>query len=457
MSRTGRPFDTLNSISDDPSLNDAPILHVDLDAFFASVEMLDDSTLRGRPLAVGGSGERGLVASVNYEARRYGIHSGMSSVVARRRCPDLVIVPGHFDRYEAYSRDFHAVVNDLTPSFEPLGLDEVFADLRGLARLHVRPLAAARDLRERLRDELHLESGVGLARNKLFAKLASRRAKPYIERGEVRDGPGVVWVSPAREAEWLEQLPVRALWGVGPATESKLAQVGVRAVRDLRDVDERVLARYVGSSMASTLVGFSRGEDPRGVVVERTAKSLGHDQTFARSLTGEDLVRAVGHHAGVVSRALRERDLVARTISLMVRYDDLTSVTRSQTLAFGIDDVAAMTALGEALVQSIPSRGAVRLLGLYASSFTPREANEVQLRFAGLDEGSSPVEEGRRRQVGHEALRDAIDDVRAKFGVGAVALASELGPDGLRVDRQRGSEPFGPRSGGESSSDSSGR
>ncbi|MGC8510000.1 MAG: DNA polymerase IV [Acidimicrobiales bacterium] len=435
----------MNSTSDDPSLDEAPILHVDLDAFFASVEMLDDPRLRARPLAVGGAGERGVVASVNYEARCYGVHSGMSSVVARRRCPDLVIVAGHFERYEAYSRDFHAVVNDLTPTFEPLGLDEVFADLRGLARLQVRPLAAARSLRERVRDELHLECGVGLARNKLFAKLASRRAKPFIENGEVREGPGVVWVSPAREAAWLEELPVRALWGVGPATESKLAQLGVRAVRDLRRIDEAALARYVGPSMAATLVGFSRGEDPRGVVVERGAKSLGHDQTFARSLTGVDLARAVGHHAGVVSRALRERRLVARTLSLLVRYDDLSSVTRSQTLSFGVDDPAAIAVLGEALLESIPARGAVRLLGLYASSFVAREANEVQLRFAWPDGDSSLGEEGRRRQVGHEALRDAVDEVRAKFGVRAVARASDLGPGGVRVDRQRGDEPFGPR------------
>ncbi len=409
--------------------------------------MLDDPTLRARPLAVGGSGERGVVASVNYEARRYGVRSGMSSVVARRRCPDLFIVPGHFDRYEAYSRDFHAVVNELTPTYEPLGLDEVFADLRGLARLGVRPLAAARDLRQRVRDELRLECGVGLARNKLFAKLASRRAKPSIERGEVRAGPGVVWVSPTLEAAWLEELPVRALWGVGPATESKLAQLGVRAVRDLRHVEQGALARYVGSSMAATLIGFSRGEDPREVVVERAAKSLGHDQTFARSLTGMELVGAVRHHAGVVSRALRERHLVARTVSLTVRFDDLSSVTRSQTLSFGVDDDGAIAALGEALLASIPPRGAARLLGLYASSFVAREANEVQLRFAWPGGDSSSSEDGRRRQVGGEALRDAVDEVRAKFGVRAVARASDLGPDGVRVDRQRGEEPFGPRPG----------
>ncbi len=435
----------MNSTSEDPSLDEAPILHVDLDAFFASVEMLDDPSLRARPLAVGGSGERGVVASVNYEARRYGVHSGMSSVVARRRCPDLVIVAGHFDRYEAYSRDFHAVVNDLTPTFEPLGLDEVFADLRGLARLGIRPLAAARSLRERVRGELRLECGVGLARNKLFAKLASRRAKPFIENGEVREGPGVVWVSPAREVAWLEELPVRALWGVGPATESKLAQLGVRAVRDLRHIDEVALARYVGTSMAATLVGFSRGEDPRAVVVERTAKSLGHDQTFARSLSGADLVRAVGHHAAVVSRALRERHVVARTLSLTVRYDDLSSVTRSQTLSFGVDDPDAIAALGEALLESIPVRGAVRLLGLYASSFVAREANEVQLRFAWPGGDVSSSDDGRRRQVGREALRDAVDEVRARFGVRAVARASELGSEGVRIDRQRGDAPFGPR------------
>jgi DNA polymerase-4 len=154
-----------NSPSENPSVDDAPILHVDLDAFFASVEILDDPTLKGKPVAVGGAGDRGVIASASYEARRYGVRSAMPSVIAKRRCPNLIILPGRFDRYEAYSRQFHDIVRDLTPEFEPLGLDEVFANLASLRRLNVRPMSAAARLRRRINDELGLLCGVGLGRN----------------------------------------------------------------------------------------------------------------------------------------------------------------------------------------------------------------------------------------------------------------------------------------------------
>src|ERR1700689_608881 len=153
-------------------------------------------------------------------------------------CPGLIVLPGRFDRYEAYSRMFHDVIRDLTPDFEPLGLDEVFADLRSLRRLNVRPIAAASALRLRINGELGLECGVGLGRNKLFAKLASKQSKPRVEKGKLVPGAGVVWVSPALEATWLEELPVRALWGVGPATAAKLEKLGLQWVRDLALVDE---------------------------------------------------------------------------------------------------------------------------------------------------------------------------------------------------------------------------
>jgi len=261
-------------------------LHVDLDAFFASVEVLDDPSLEGKPVAVGGGGDRGVIASASYEARRYGVRSAMPTVIARRRCPTLVILPGRFDRYEEYSRRFHDIVRDLTPDFEPLGLDEVFADLRSLRRLDVRPLDAGAALRARISDELQLRCGVGLGRNKLFAKLASKASKPRVEGRGLIEGAGVFWVSPEQEAQWLATLPVRALWGVGPATAEKLAQLGLTWVRELARVDEATLAAHVGPSMAAALAAYAQGEDYREVVADRVLKSVGHDETFARSLTG---------------------------------------------------------------------------------------------------------------------------------------------------------------------------
>jgi DNA polymerase-4 len=439
----------LNSLSDNPSVDDAPILHIDLDAFFASVEILDDPSLRGKPVAVGGGGARGVVASASYEARRFGVRSAMPSVIARRRCPNLIILPGRFDRYEAYSRQFHDIVRDLTPEFEPLGLDEVFANLSSLRRLKVRPMEAAAGLRHRINTELGLLCGVGLGRNKLFAKLASKESKPTVVDGRLVDGAGVVWVSPAIENQWLEELPVRALWGVGPATATKLQKLGLLWVRDLAKVDEATLAAHVGAAMASTLVAYAHGEDKREVTVDRVLKSVGHDQTFAKSLVGIDaVVEAAKTQAAVVARALRGQSRVARTITVVVRFDDLTSVSRSQTLPFGIDDEFAILAIAEALLQSIDIANSVRLLAIHASSFLERDLNNMQLTF-GLDSTSNDPREqaesiSRERQVSNEALRDAVDDVRERFGRAAVGTASELTDHGVEIATQRGSSAFGP-------------
>jgi DNA polymerase-4 len=439
----------LNSPSKNPSVDEAPILHVDLDAFFASVEVLDDPTLRGKPVAVGGAGDRGVIASASYEARIYGVRSAMPTVVARRACPSLIIVPGHFDRYEIYSRRFHDIVRDMTPEFEPLGLDEVFADLRSLRRLGVRPLEAAAKLRARVTDELSLRCGVGLGRNKLFAKLASKESKPTVVGGRLVEGPGVFWVSPEKEAQWLAELPVRALWGVGPATAAKLAQLGLTHVRDLARVEESTLAQHFGPAMAAVLAAYATGEDSREVVVDREVKSVGHGQTFARSLVGlEEVSVALRVHAGVVARALREREVVARTISVSVRYDDLTSVSRSQTLPFGVDDDEAIASLAQALVGSVDLTTSVRLLGLYASTFRERSANTMQLTF-GLDAASSDqkaaaTDASRVQQVERAALRDAVDEIRRRFGRASLGTASELNEHGVDVASQRGRHAFGP-------------
>lgn len=427
-------------------------MHVDLDAFFASVEMLDDPSLAGRPVAVGGAGERGVIASASYEARRYGVRSAMASVTARRLCPALIILPGRFDRYEEYSKRFHRVINDLTPHYEALGLDEVFADLRGLRRLGVDPLGAAEGVRQRLREELGLRSGIGLARNKLFAKLASKESKPRVVGGRLEEGTGVFWVSPDQESRWLATLPVRALWGVGPATAAKLSQLGLRYVRDLARVDEATLARHFGPAMAASLSAYARGEDPREVIVDRPLKSVGRDETFAKSLSGlEEVSRRLREHAAVVARALRAKALVARTITVGVRFDDLTQVSRSQTLSFGLDDEDALFEVASALLQGLDLSRAVRLLALHASGFLERGSNAMQLSF-GFEESASDAKVAAAsaslaHQVERTALRDAIDEIRRRFGQTSVASLAELGEEGLAVARQRGSHAFGPGEG----------
>lgn len=438
-----------NSVSKTPSVLEAPIAHIDLDAFFASVEILDDPSLVGRPVAVGGGGERGVIASASYEARRFGVRSAMPSVVAKRLCADLIILPGRFDRYEEYSRRFQHLVRDLTPEIEAIGLDEMFCDLRSLRRLNVDPLEALSQLRQRVQEELALHCGIGLGRNKLFAKLASRRAKPRVEGGRLVEGPGVLWVSPALEVAWLQELEVRALWGVGPATAAKLDQLGLHYVRDLARVEEADLLRRFGVSLGSMLAAYAKGEDPRDVVSDRVNKSVGHDQTFAVSLQSRDeLIAMAEHHAGVVARALRAERHVARTITIVVRFDDLSSVSRSQTLAFGIDDESAIAAVAEALLTALELPLAVRLLGLHASGLRARDENQLQLSFGLGDAVRDPrqhaVERSRAHQVNREALRDAIDEIRQRFGTGALANAADLKESGLDVAAQRGRHAFGP-------------
>ncbi len=438
-----------SSLSSTPSVDEAPILHIDLDAFFASVEILDNPDLRGKPVVVGGSAERGVVASASYEARRFGVRSAMPSVIAKRLCPQIIFLPGRFDRYEEYSRRFHDIIRDLTPDFEPLGLDEVFADLRSLRRLNVKPIEAAFELRRRINDELGLLCGVGLGRNKLFAKLASKKSKPSVVNGQLIDGPGVVFVDAETEKKWLNELPVSSLWGVGPATANKLEKLGLKYVRDLTKVEPETLEKHFGASMGATLAAYAVGEDRREVESSRVLKSVGHDQTFLKSLTGlDEVLETAKGHCAVVARALRGKNQVARTITVVVRYDDLTSVSRSQTLPFGVDDEYAITEIASALLSSIEYPFAVRLLGVHASSFLEREDNHVQLSF-GFDSQSSNARDraealSREVQVNNEALRDAVDEIRQKFGRTAVGVASELSDEGLDISVQRGSHAFGP-------------
>ena len=434
----------MNSPSDF-TVDELCVLHVDLDAFFASVEVMDDPSLKGKPVAVGGAGDRGVIASASYEARSYGVFSAMPSVQARRLCPDLIIVPGHFKRYEEVSAHFRSLVEDLTPVVEPLGLDELFADLRSLRRLDVRPVPAARQLRERIRDEIGVGSGIGLGPNKLFAKLASKRAKPRVVDGRVTEGLGVVAVDTATRERWLDEMPIRALWGVGAKTADRLARVGLTMVRELGAVDEAILRHHVGPAMAAALKGYAVGEDSRPVQADRANKSIGSEETVPRSLTTRDEALVVlRKHAGIVARALRGSEQVTRTVSVHVRCDDLSQVGRRQTVDFGLDDDEALGHLVEALFDTLDIAGPMRLLGVSASGLTPRETATAQLSFDLRDGGSNAVAESRDRQIRREVLTDVVDDLRRRFGTSAVGVGRDFAAGVVDVREQRDRHAFGP-------------
>ena len=435
-----------NSTTPDTSVSALPILHVDLDAFFASVEVLDNPALRGKAVAVGGPSGRGVIASASYEARCRGVYSAMPTVTALRLCPELIVLPGNFARYEEVSAHFLSILADVTPVFEPLSLDEAFGDLSSLRRLGVDAFEAAQQLRARIKEEIGVGCGIGLGRNKLFAKLGSKSAKSTFADGVIHEGPGVFLVTPEVEALWLDTLGVRSLWGVGPALTERLGRLGIRLIRDLRGIDESVLVRHVGPAMAKTLVNYAQGRDDRAVEVDRANKSIGHDQTFGVSISDEaELIRNLRRHVGIVVRTMRDSGQVARRISVGVKFDDLSTTGRSHTVPQALDDEDAWSAIAEELLVSIERPMAVRLLGVHVSMLSPKATSSTQMvfDFSSSDPSEATPEE---QQLRREGLREALDDIRARFGRSAVGTGIEFHRGRVDVATQRDRHAFGPES-----------
>ncbi|MHB8682386.1 MAG: DNA polymerase IV [Acidimicrobiales bacterium] len=420
----------------------ATILHVDMDAFFAAVEVLDDPTLANKPVIVGGDGSRGVVASCTYEARAFGVHSAMSSVEARRRCPQAVFVPGRYWRYAETSAQLLELFRSFTPLVEPISLDEAFLDVAGAVRLLGAPDRIAWALRRKVADELGLACSVGVAPTKMLAKLASEAAKPIAERTGPRPGRGVVVVEPGRELEFLHPLPVRALWGVGPATAKRLDALGVVSVGELAAVPEDTLCRALGQAHGRHLARLARGEDDRVVVPEHEAKSVGHEETFARDLHSHaDLHGHVVRMADAVANRLREAGVQARTVTLKVRFGDRATITRSQSVASPTTSARVLRVIAAALLDAVEVGQGVRLLGVSVSGLS-RDTGAVQLSFDDDDGGAEaqPPDPGEPRW---EEVEAAVGAVRARYGQGAVAPAALVGRHGLSVKR-RGDTQWGP-------------
>src|SRR5213082_944660 len=300
------------------------ILHVDMDAFYASVEQRDNPQLRGKPIAVGGRPEgRGVVAAASYEARAFGVYSAMPMSRAVRLCPSLVIVRPDFARYKAASNAVFAIFREVTPLVEPLSLDEAYLDVTDNAWGEALGTAVAKRLKERIRADTGLTASAGVAPNKLLAKIASGWKKP----------DGLTVISPDRVEPFLQQLAVDALWGVGPVTARKLRARGIERLIDVRRADAQLLRDTVGS-LASWLQQLAQGVDDRPVVANREAKSSGSENTYPEDLTDLDTIRAeIAEMATHAVKWLSRRQMLARTVTIKVRYDDFTTVTRSHTAA----------------------------------------------------------------------------------------------------------------------------
>jgi DNA polymerase IV len=379
-----------------------PILHVDMDAFYASVEQREDPTLAGKPVAVGGTGPRSVVASCSYEAREYGIRSAMPMMRARRMCPQLVIVSPDFGKYGPESAAIRKIFESFTPHVEMLSLDEAFLDVSGAIRLFGDPVQIGEKIRERIRAERNLVASVGVAANKSVAKLASVAAKP----------DGLVHVPADQTQEFLDPLSVTALWGVGEQTANSLDRLGVRTIKDLRELPDAVLERAFGPASAQHLWHASRGIDERPVVVHEPPKQVSAEETFDRDIDSRQQVRKVllALSDRVASR-MRQQGAAAKTVTLKVRFNDFRTITRSKTISTHTDASAKLYGVAGDLYDALNlHRPRIRLLGISASGLSWEGVSE-QLR---LDERPDPW----------RAAEAAVDSVRGRYGRDSVDRAA---------------------------------
>jgi DNA polymerase-4 len=381
----------------------AGILHVDMDAFYASVEVIDDPTLRGKPIIVGGTEGRGVVSSASYEARRFGVRSAMPMAHAIRLCPSAIVVPPHFDRYTALSRRVMEIFSDVTPLVEPLSIDEAFLDVRGARRLWGSPGVIARTLRERVHAETGLTCSIGVAATKHVAKMASTLSKP----------DGLLIVAESATAAFLAPRSVRALWGVGPKASAALESRGIMTVGDVLAAPRGVLDRVLGAAMGERVWHLARGIDAREVDTERVEKSIGHEETFHEDIASSEVLRVeLRRLADRVGSRLRRHGVEAATISIKVRFADFTTISRSRTLP---EPSAVGQRIGEAAIEmfdAIERPLPVRLVGVRAEKLRAP---------AGMAALWDDDEEWRR-------VEGALDDAVARFGTGAITRAALLGP-----------------------------
>ncbi len=367
------------------------IMHVDMDAFFASVEQRDFPELRGKPVIVGGKSRRGVVATASYEARRFGVHSAMPITKARELCPHGVFVVPRFDAYREASEEIHEIMLHYADAYEPISLDEAFLDISGMGSQYPTLGAIGRAIKKEIYEKVHLVASVGIGPNKFLAKMASDMEKP----------DGLTIIPYGKEKEILAPLPVRRLWGVGEVTEKKLLAAGYRLIKDIQDADPRRLKDLLGNQGAF-LQELAFGIDRRPIEADRQVKSIGDESTYDEDLTDKKAIeKEIAIHADIVAQRLRKHDLFARTISLKVRFASFKTVMRSLSLEEGTNlqediDRAALT-----LLSRIPVYEGIRLLGVTASNLGPP-----------ISMGSLFSEESEKRARAAKAM----DEIQAKFG-----------------------------------------
>ena len=367
------------------------IMHVDMDAFFASVEQRDFPHLRGKPVIVGGKSRRGVVATASYEARRFGVHSAMPITKARELCPHGVFVVPRFDAYREASEEIHEIMLHYADAYEPISLDEAFLDISGMGSQYPTLGAIGRSIKKEIREKVHLVASVGIGPNKFLAKMASDMEKP----------DGLTIIPYGKEKEILAPLPVRRRWGVGEVTEKKLLAAGYRTIGDIQEAAPSRLKDLLGNQGAF-LKQLAFGIDTRPIEAERQVKSIGDESTYDEDLTDQKQIeKEIAMHSDIVARRLRKHDLFARTISLKIRFASFKTVMRSLSLEEGTNLQEDIDRAALALLSRIPLYEGIRLIGVTASNLGPP-----------ISMGSLFSEESEKRARAAKAM----DEIQAKFG-----------------------------------------
>jgi DNA polymerase IV len=390
----------------------ATILHADLDSFYASVEQLLDPSLLGKPIAVGG----GVVLAASYEAKAFGVRGGMAGRRARELCPQLIFVGGHFDQYQRLGDAAIRILGDYTPLVERISIDEAFADVAGCTHLFGSPLAIAQTVRSRVRIELGLPISVGVARTKHLAKIASQVAKP----------DGLVVVDPTTELEFLHQLPVELMWGVGPVTKARLETEGVTTIGQLANKPGQSLKHLLGEAAGEKLAALAWNRDPREIETNRRARSAGAQSALGTRPATESVYRpALIHLADRIGSRLRPKSLAGRTITSRVRFADMRSITRSLTLPASVSATLTLAEVAEELVRAgladHPRERTISLLAISVSHLDKQPWLQLDLPLGLADEVHRP---GTRKGAARWSADRAIDRIRDRFGWEAIGYGS---------------------------------
>lgn len=393
----------------------ASILHADLDAFYASVEQLLDPALRGKPIAVGG----GVVLAASYEAKRFGVSGGMAGWRAKQLCPSLQFVGGHFREYQRLGDEVMAVLEDFTPRVERISIDEAFLDVAGAVHLFGPAPVIARAIRARVRRDVGLPISIGVARTKHLAKIASQVAKP----------DGLVVVEPHREREFLEPLPVGLMWGIGPVTQRKLQEKGVRTIGELAESSPDVLTNLLGKALGAKVGALAVNDDRRRVQPAGRASSVGAQSALGRVEPSVELVRVVlGGLADRVASRLRAKGRAGRTVTVRVRFARMKAVTRSATSSEGLDSTLTITEVAESLVHAAladhPSEREITLVAISVSNLVDQSALQLELPLDAS--GDVALRPGSAQGTARWSVERSVDQIRAKFGRVAVGYASTV-------------------------------